>query len=487
MPLNLTKLLAGDTGQKWFDKFNATADALMAGSTARDASDATINANLSSAVARIAVLESSYYRAPVGSYVIPAVGGQQIYAQAASPWTTATSLGRLAVVSPSYHAGTESYGDVWDMANGIDWTVTLDGVNNLVFRRIQRVNGVPQVQASLSLPMSGTFVTTYTSWITQYPVVVSAVALSPTAVRLVISGSGNGTSPSGSANQVQGFYGSYIVTWDGAAGLSQINTSQFTTNSYYELGYGNRRGYLLGSTSTFVQVSISTLGNANSALLYDRGNSNVNANLGTFGLSDWLGGGYRVVAGPTTIPSDATNRVTVALEQWGDQGVSKVAFVRLTGYSYSSIVGVWALSGTLVVIQFKDANSSTFCALFSVDVTKAAPLGLMGIYNSGYLGSAFGGSLPAINYGPRDVYLWRVSTALACRLSRVNYSLTAPAGLELTCMASNDVAVTLGAGVPGITAATVLSAWQCAPDTLAVLYAATATTAAVYLETYQLA
>ena len=481
--MSANALDAGDLGSAWFTKFNLN--------DARLDSEASIRAAaisaLQSLIAQQALVTPAY-----GNYTSPAGGGVQNYGANATPWATANSAGKCLIIASPPTSGSPHLagsGDLFNWAGAQDYVVTMDSnvasaLPVYTLRLLQRTAGVPSVLASCTLTIPSGVTSSGTLSATISPIVVWACPISTSAMKMLVS----------FAYQVQGstywnyYTVEFLIAWNGTT-LSQTSATAYTLASGatpYNSGYvttpasGNRRGVLMGSASILAQSLTIVQG----AYLWDRLNDALTYGVFAAGMSmDIVAPAMVIRAAYTATPTDNVARATVWLEQYNDNGATRLSTLRITGKTYGSIQGIYALSSTLAILQFTDASSVKWAYAIAINATTGA-MTLYGPYSSGNLAvNSF--SFPVSTYSATYGYFIRQNTATTAKLMQVNFNV-ANTGNELTSPTASDVTITLGAGIAGLTAATLISSWQCGPDQIAVMYYAAASTSAIYVEVFNL-
>lgn len=476
MALNLLKLLVGDKGADLFNKWNTNVDSEVAASVARDAQIAALQAQIQS-------LSSGLYVPAPGAYVAPAKGALQQYSGNANVWSTATLAGRTAVgaiangYSGTAYAGGQ-YADQWTATS--DFSIQVEASSSgwtAYFRRWSRTAaGVVTLNATVALGSNSG---------NQYALsVMGAIPLSATSVLVLLAGQN-----------------AYVVTWDGNVTLTSTALARTPTTTNVALNYSSsfRRAYLVGAASAVV-YSYSSPGMLNGGYLIDRANVNAaglvagvvagTTAAAAYVAQDYVGGGYAVRLCGTQTATDPNMRATVLLDLWDDQGCLTVAKVRIPTKLYASPVSVVVLSPTLAIVQFKDTSNNN--CTYAVSINTAAPsLGLYGPYTTGNLLQFLG--YPFLFDGLNAAFLRLVTPATgASRLMLAAFNPAASAGAELTSDPTRDVALTIGGmggslmAIVGLTNVAVLSAWMGGPNTLCVLYYASAMSTSLYIDTYTL-
>ena len=431
----------------------------------------------------IASILSQLYQPPPGAYSAPAAGQYQVYGQNATAWAHATSTGKVDVVSANNAA---DWGDIWDQASGTSWVAYTTGANAITFARIAIAAGVPSVAGTLALTT-----TSGNSGQLQAPIVIAAIPISSTVIKLIYS-MANDVNNSGTYTYYSAVYVA-LITWSGtalSASYAQYTGSEAAAQYQYNMPVGSRRGFLTGSASAVVSATAAQSGNtygvcttlATGLTVASRTYDTLWTNWNPAPNGAWLGGGYRVGVQVLAVPADNNNRIELSLECFDDYTFERYATLRLSAIGCNSYIGIWALSNTLVLVQFKDASNNLWVAAISVNTTTNT-LGLLGTFNAGYLGTySFTWTQPICwNANGLDMYASRGVSGATMYLSHINYNST-----TTTLSSSADVSVALGAGIAGITAATVYNYWQSGTDQLSVLYWATATTSGLYVETFTL-
>lgn len=450
--------------------------------------NATALADLQAAVSLLATQVLSL---PAGAYVAPGAGQYQTYGANATPWATASSQGKANLINAPYSTNV-AWADYW--AAGVCAAVTLDASATLTFRRIAITAGVPSVVASVALPfttnmsngMSGN------GWSVVYALPVSA-----NIYKVVYGCYAN------YGNPFEGFYEA-LVTWDGVSALSVASTlTSYTSqnSSVPPQGYGSKRAFLCGASSALAVVVSNGLYGANTSLLIGqsqgthlitRANDQSYWNQSPDTNIAWLGGGYSVSATAFGVPADNVNRLVFRLRLTDDQQTLTLAQVRMTGYTFATWIGVWALSNTLVLAQFKDAGGQQYTVLLSVATGATPSMGMLAISTVGYLGSvAFSPLQPLCwNSAGNDAYLYGGMTGTSMYFYHITYN---PSTGALTC--TTRITVPLGGAsagaqttaIAGLTAAAPYAWWQSGTDQITVLYYATATASGWWIETFNLA
>lgn len=483
MALNLVGLLAGDTGRQWFDKFNAALTAIMQGSTARDASDAQLQSQITALSNRLNTVSAAIYSPPPGAYAASPVGGPQLYsAKAALYGTGGTLAGRVAVSSSTQTAA--SYGDAWTPTADFSIVVEQGSPNNLVFRRLTRnAAGAVTVNSSVNLSSSSA---NY-NW-----VILSASVQSATQVLVKFY------------FQYSSTLYSATVTWDGNASMSVTSLNRTVTGNVIPSNpSNNRRGYLVGSASV---LDYGSNGVGTTGTLNDRAMTVALATVGNFVApsaaaaqisQDYPGGGYVVRFGASTVPNDNVARPTVWLELWDDAGCQVLQKLRIAGKTLATVVSCVVLNG-IAIVQWLDSSSTRYTAVVAFNLATNA-LTLYGPYISGNLGSqSFG--YPIVFDG-LDCYFLRLATAStgACKLMLASFNPGGAVGSELTSVTASDLALTLAtssangvAALVGVTSVSIVNVWLGAQDVLCVMYLIAtsgtgASTPGFYVDTFNLA
>lgn len=445
----------------------------------------------------VALLQTQLPSLPVGAYVAPAAGQYQTYGTNASPWTVGgSSQGKANIVNApySYNLGCA---DILSFANGTFFTVTNDATLTATVRVYTITAGVPVLTASVALPMtfaSGTVV----NW--SGVQIVSAAAISATAIKIVYSygyqiNGGNWWTDCNTA--IATLSGSSLT----AVSTSSGNLGNSTTNiTGYTVGATNKRAFLCGASSMLaIAASVPAANSQTLALggnLVSRGNDIVASNQSSNpnGIA-WLGGGYFLDSLLTTCPSDNVSRTTFRLRYLDDQNNLTLSYVRMTGYTAGTFVGIWAFSNTLAFAQFKDGSGNQYSVALSISTGATPSLGVIGaVSNSGFLGTvSFWNGMQPLCWNAAtgtDMWLYGAQSGTTFYLYRINFNT---ATNTLTCTAR--IPIVLGgasagaqtAAIAGMTAFSILSIFQSGSDQITVTYSVTATTNGIWTEVINLA
>ena len=495
MAVNLLKLIAGDLGKDWFNKFNANVDAETAASTARDAQVTSLQTTITALLSRIAFLPTS------GSvYSPPTDTSGFLYGAAPAVWTKCVSNGSPLLIAGAVGSDTATANNTaqptpfptvtvmpWSYGAKsmlVGYTVAgtyaggPSGGTGTSYANMRRValdaNGAPTItSADAAVPAaSGTGTNA------MIPLVSGAATSDSTFKAFGFDYAPLLASPANFSNFA---FNKRSVSWDGTTvtvstdgSLVFANAGNSNTNAPpFSLAYSiNQGAQLCGLNGINVPGLIGydlTTYDQGAGIGYSFGNYRC----GSFGSKtnhDFAGSGRVVVPYVTTTVSDPTNRLTIAVERRDDiSGVTSSASYRFAQKTIGSTAPVIVcLSSNLFLVQFLDASGLRWAAVLTYNPTTNV-LALWGniFYQGGNLGSqpfAY-----PILYSPTVMASVRKDTATqAAKIMLASFNSAAASGQELVSATANDVAFTLLGSVTGITFVSIQGAFKISSDTLIV-------------------